>query len=186
MWRWCYVWLAPFILVSDDWNVCSCGAKNKTNKKKTNSDDEDVILQDVSKQLVCSHSSPASSSSHILTRLLSLHPLLFLKEADCKQHLSELGALDGRVTFSREFNNLQICTRVYICLAQMRLTHEAIKRKMPGDVFIQVFATGGESRWVGDGVRLIRSAGWPSFLATFPPSALMRCILTVTFTGLFS
>lgn len=155
----------------------------KTKQTNKNSDDEDVILQDVSKQLVCSHSSPASSSSHILTRLLSLHPLFFLKEADRKPikgwdapETASVGARrDGRP--SDIFEQIQQSPNLHACLHMFGPDECAspsawITRRSNGKCqemcLFRFLRCGGGSRWVGDGVRLIRSAGLV-FWQLFPP-----------------
>lgn len=170
----------------------------KTKQTNKNSDDEDVILQYVSKQLVCSHSSPASSSSHILTRHLSLHPLFFLKEADRKpikvwdalETVSVGARRDGRPSYI--FAQIQQSPNLHACLHMFGPDECAspsawITRRSNGKC--QEMCLFRFLRWggpVGGWRGQANTERWPSFLATFPPSALMRRMLTVTFTGLFS
>lgn len=70
-----------------------------------------------------------------------------------KQHLSELGMVDDRVTFSDKFSKLQICMRVYMRLTQMS-AHCRV-RDSRGDQMENAmrcvysgFGAGGKSRWV--------------------------------------
>lgn len=169
-----------------DWHLSSClvtiemcvAVVRKTKQTKKNSDDEDVILQDASKQLVCSHSSPASSSSHILTRLLSLHPLFFLKEADCKPikgwdalETASVGARrDGRLSDIfvqiQQSPNLHACLHMFgpdECASSSAWLTRRSNGKCQEMCLFRFLRQEGRA-----GVRLIRSAGLV-FWQLFPP-----------------